>query len=119
MREGGAEERDRTLARAELGEGEGEGARMNGAIESRIPEAEYRALPGVSITRLKELKRSPKHYRYRLDHPRETAPLTLGGAAHVACLEPERFDRDFATWTRRTASGAMAPRKGQWWDAFC
>jgi hypothetical protein len=91
---------------------------MKGSIESRVPEAEYRALPGVSITRLKELKRSPKHYRYRLDHPRESAPLQLGRAAHVACLEPERFDRDYAVWMRRTASGAMAPRKGQWWDGF-
>lgn len=88
-------------------------------IRSRIPYEEYRALPGTSITGLKEIRRSPLHYRYALAHPKEAPPLRLGTAAHVATLEPERFDRQFAIWSRRSEkSGNLCPRNGQWWDAF-
>jgi hypothetical protein len=88
------------------------------SILSRVPRDEYDALVGLSITRLKELRRSPQHYQHALVHPKESAPLTLGIATHVAVLEPERFDRDFAIWDRRTDSGRLAPRNGKWWDAF-
>ena len=88
------------------------------AIQSRVPWDDYLALPGVSITRLKELGRSPQHYRYRLANPKETTPLSLGRAAHCAVLEPERFARDHAIWERRTEAGVMAPRQGKHWDAF-
>jgi hypothetical protein len=87
-------------------------------IRSRVPWEEYAALPGVSITRLKELGRSPQHYAYRLDHPKETPALRLGTAAHTAVLEPERFERQFGVWARRTDGGNLAPRRGQYWDAF-
>lgn len=79
---------------------------------------DYLALPGVSITRLKELRRSPMHYRHRLQHPKESPALSFGRAAHCAVLEPARFEADHAVWSRRTASGGMAPRNGQWWEAF-
>lgn len=87
-------------------------------IQSRVPAAEYHAMDRISYSRLKELKHSAQRYQYRLDHPMVTAPLTLGQAAHCATLEPERFKRDFAVWTRRTEAGKMAPRNGQWWEAF-
>jgi hypothetical protein len=83
-----------------------------------MPWDEYAALPGASITRLKELKRSPLHYKHALTHPREGRALTIGSAGHCAILEPERFDRDHAVWAERTEGGAMAPRKGKKWDAF-
>lgn len=88
------------------------------AIHSRVPWDEYLTTPGTSITRLKELRRSAQHYRYRLEHPKETTPLTLGRASHCAVLEPERFNTDHAVWTRRTESGNLAPRNGKWWDTF-
>lgn len=87
-------------------------------IQSRVPWEDYLALPGASITRLKELRRSPLHYRHRLQHPKETPALSLGRAAHCAVLEPERFDRDHAVWKRRTRSEAMAPRNGKAWEEF-
>lgn len=87
-------------------------------LQFNVPWDDYLALPGVSITRLKELGRSPLHYRHRLLHPKESAPLTLGRAAHCAVLEPARFERDHAVWSRRTGSGNLAPRNGKWWDAF-
>jgi hypothetical protein len=93
--------------------------RFEVGIRSRVPESEYRSLDGISITRLKELQRSPKHYQYRLKSPAKTAPLTLGTAAHVAVLEPERFPSQFAVWSRRSEkTGNLCPRNGQWWEEF-
>ena len=91
---------------------------MTGEIISRMPVDEYRAIDALNITRLKELRRSPMHYRYAQLYPKVTDPLILGVAAHVAVLEPERFERQFAVWDRRTDAGAMAPRRGQYWDEF-
>lgn len=87
-------------------------------IASRMPYREYRALRGISITRLKELKRSPKHYKHRLASPKETPSMKLGTAAHTAVLEPERFGREYAIWGERTESGNLRPRNGKYWDAF-
>jgi PDDEXK-like domain of unknown function (DUF3799) len=83
-----------------------------------LPEPEYRALPALSISRLKEIKRSPLHYKHSLTHSRKSAAMTLGTAAHMAVLEPARFATSYAVWTARTSAGAMAPRKGSAWDAF-
>lgn len=91
---------------------------MNGTITSRQPFGDYLAAPGISISRLKEMKRSPQHYQHRLTHPYVSDALTLGTACHCATLEPERFGQQYAVWSRRTDAGAMAPRKGQFWDAF-
>lgn len=88
------------------------------AIESRIPWDDYVAIEAISITRLKELRRSPMHYLYRKSHPKDTAPLTLGRAAHCATLEPDRFMAEHAIWTRRTESGNLGPRNGKHWEAF-
>lgn len=87
-------------------------------IASRMPYREYQALHGRSITQLKELKRSPRHYKYRLANPKETVALKLGTAAHTAVLEPERFSRDYAIWAERTESGNLRPRNGKFWDTF-
>lgn len=90
-----------------------------GTIRSRVPMAEYQAMPGVGITRLKELKRSGLHYQHRLEHPKLTQPLTLGQAAHCSTLEPERFPQQFAIWRRRSENtGNLCPRNGQHWDTF-
>lgn len=87
-------------------------------IQSRVPREEYDAVQAISITRLKHLLRSPQHYQYALEHPKESAVMTVGIATHVAVLEPERFLNEFAIWDRRTDSGRAAPRNGKWWDAF-
>jgi hypothetical protein len=87
-------------------------------IQSRLPRPEYQRIEAISITRLKELRRSPQHYQWALAHPKDSAPMTLGIATHVAVLEPERFERDFAIWERRTDADASAPRRGQYWDEF-
>lgn len=90
----------------------------NTGITKGVPWAEYLEIPGISITRLKEIDRSPMHYLHRLKHPKQSKPLTFGRAAHVAVLEPDRFSRDHAVWRRRTDSGRLAPRNGQHYDKF-
>lgn len=82
----------------------------------RAGECDYDAIEAVNISSLLWMAKSAKHY---LAQPRKsTKPLSLGTAAHCATLEPDRFERDFAAWDRRTASGNLAPRNGQYWDAF-
>ena len=87
-------------------------------IRSRVSIDEYVKLPGLNISTLKEIKRSPMHYKYRLENPKQTKPMTLGTAAHMAALEPDRFATHYAIWSNRTASGNLAPRNGAKWDEF-
>lgn len=91
---------------------------MTGKITSRMPAAEYHSLPGVSITRLKNMKRSALHYRHFLAAPPQSSPMTLGTASHCSVLEPERFGREYAMWSRRSKSGSLCPRTGQFWESF-
>lgn len=91
---------------------------MSPSIQSRLSREDYDATKATSITRLKELRRSPLHYRHAINHPKESPSLTLGIATHVAVLEPERFEKDYAVWTNRTDAGACSPRRGKVWDEF-
>lgn len=63
----------------------------------------------VSSTALKELMRSPAHFRHYLDSERvEKACYKIGTAIHCALLEPDRFKREYITspeFNRRTKEG--------------
>lgn len=83
-----------------------------------MPRAEYDAIQALNISRLKNIKRSPQHYLHALTHPTTRPCLIQGNAVHVAVLEPERYEMDFCVWDRTTKAGAMAPRRGQHWEAF-
>ncbi len=87
-------------------------------IVSREPRAIYDTVQALNISRLKAIKRSPLHYHHALENPRQSARMTLGTAAHVAVLEPERFVQEFAIWNRKTASGRAATRNGGAWEGF-
>lgn len=64
-------------------------------------------------SRLKNLGRSPAHYRHALLEPREdTSALRNGRANHVAVFEPQRFAGLVTVW-----EGGR--RAGKVWDAFC
>jgi len=52
----------------------------------------YFADPAVSNSDLKLLRRSPAHFKYLKDNPKETTPaMAAGKSLHCAILEPERF----------------------------
>ena len=74
-----------------------------------MTEAEYRADPGVNTSTLFEMRKSPAHYKYLLDHPPEdTAALKFGRALHSAVLTPSAYKKEYAIAPdvdRRTNSG--------------
>lgn len=73
---------------------------------------DYLKIDAVNWSTLKEMRRSPLHYKYRLSSPRkDTATLRAGRAAHTAVFEPDRFLLDYAMF-----DGAV--RRGKAWDAF-
>jgi len=58
-------------------------------ISHDMPDAEYRALPGLSQSALKALARSPAHFREAQDHPIEpTEAMQLGRIIHHLALTP-------------------------------
>ena len=56
-----------------------------------MTEQEYRQAPGINISSLKVMERSPAHYRAALDEPNEsTAAQVFGTVLHAVVLEPTR-----------------------------
>lgn len=81
--------------------------------------AEYLSWPALSSHQIGVMiDESPKHYRFRLDRPREaTESMILGAAAHCAVFEPGRFDVEYVarpeSINRRTKQGKLD------WENFC
>lgn len=74
---------------------------------------EYLKIDAVNFSTLKEMRRSPRHYQYRVKNPRKDTPrLGLGRGAHTAVFEPDRFLVDYALF-------AGERRYGKEWDACC
>ena len=81
-----------------------------------MTEKEYREHPGVNKSTLWELRKSPLHYKYALEHPQKDTPaLKFGRAFHMAVLQPEEFKKTYAVAPdidRRTKQGKEE------WQAF-
>lgn len=79
----------------------------------RIPFSEYAEIKAVNWSTLKEMRRSPRHYRHILAVARaDTASLKLGRATHTAIFEPDRLPLDYVVWMG-------GRRAGREWAAFC
>lgn len=83
-----------------------------------VPYEKYVQQKAVNFSSLKEMARSPMHYRHRLEKPKESDALTLGISAHTSILEPAKFMTQYVLWDERTDGGAVRPRRGKDWDAF-
>ena len=74
-----------------------------------MTEEQYRAAPGVNKSTLWELRKSPAHYKYALEHPtKDTPALRFGRALHSAILQPWDFEMSYAIMPnidRRTKDG--------------
>lgn len=57
----------------------------------RVPIDLYHAGPGISSTGLKEILKSPAHYRAYLDGQEDSAAFRLGRLVHMRLLEPEVY----------------------------
>ena len=86
------------------------------ALRVNVPFARYLEMPGTNASFLKRFARSPAHAQASVTVSGDA--VEFGSAAHCAVLEPERFDRDYVVWDRRTESGSTAPRRGKAWDEF-
>lgn len=79
----------------------------------KISNKEYRQMEGISKSSLELFKKSPLHYKYSLENPKEDTPsLLFGRAAHKYILEKEDFFNEFVIAPdidRRTKAG-----KEQW-----
>jgi hypothetical protein len=72
----------------------------------------YAAIPATNWSLLKEMAKSPAHYRYRQDEPRPDTPaMAMGRAVHCAVLEPDAFPLDFTVWRG-------GRRQGKTWESF-
>lgn len=76
-----------------------------------ITNKEYRSKTGISKSSLELFKKSPLHYKYSIENPKEDTPsLLFGRAAHKYILEKETFAEEFAVAPkvdRRTGEGKM------------
>jgi len=97
---------------------DGDRGESAGTLQFSVPFETYKSMSGINVSSLKELRRSPLHYRHRLTHPATSDALTLGTAAHIATLEPARYAQAVSVWDRKTDTGRAAPRNGKAWDAF-
>lgn len=74
-----------------------------------MSNADYRKAEGISSTDLKEIVKSPAHFRYWKDNPTEDTPsLVFGRAVHKYVLEMDDFFTEFAVAPnvdRRTKAG--------------
>ena len=78
-------------------------------IKKDIPQMIYRGDPALSRSDIFEMRKSPMHFRYALDHPREeTTAMAFGTALHCYVLEPEKFAERYVICEkidRRTTAG--------------
>lgn len=74
---------------------------------------QYAELEGVNWSRLRAIRKSALHFRYKLQHPQddEAKHLRIGSVTHAYLLEPETVERRFVVWTGKV-------RNGKKWDEF-
>jgi len=61
-----------------------------------LTEQEYRESSRLNASGLKELYRSPAHFKYWLDNPPEPTPaMEFGTAVHMAILQPDKFYKTY------------------------
>ena len=81
-----------------------------------LNRSEYEAIQALSFSGMKELLKSPAHYKAWLTRPREeTKALRIGSATHMAALQPDKFIHSYAMAPevdRRTKDGKAT------WEAF-
>ena len=88
----------------------------NYGLRSGLSYEKYSEIRAVNRSLLEKMMRSPAHAREYMLNPQEpTAAQKIGQAVHVAILEPEKFQAEYAVAPpidRRTKAGKEA------WDAF-
>lgn len=84
--------------------------------------AHYAAIDGVRHSQLKEMAKSPLHYRHGLEHPREdTDAFRWGRIVHTATLEPHLLTLEYVLREHGIIDPVIwehGDRRGNAWLAF-
>jgi hypothetical protein len=79
-----------------------------------LSSEDYHKHAAVGSSSLKKVLRSPAHYKYDLENPSEATPSQeFGTAAHMALLEPDKFQEMMAIKPKFSGTGARA-KQDQW-----
>lgn len=74
-----------------------------------MTDRDYNEIPAVRRSDLWEIRKSPAHFKYKVDHPQPPTPaLLFGTAAHKYILETDLFWKEYALAPevdRRTKAG--------------
>ncbi len=83
-----------------------------GILIQNMSFEQYSEAPGIRSSDLQMMRRSPAHYRYEKDNPKEATPaMVKGQAMHKALLEPGDFLKNMVVkpeMDRRTKEGKIA-----------
>lgn len=84
-----------------------------------LPFEAYCALPFEHSSLLKEMRRSPLHYRWRRDCPLpDSDTFRVGRATHASCFEPDTFRDRYTYYPSTNEQGQKQNRAGKKWDDF-
>jgi hypothetical protein len=75
-----------------------------------MPHDDYRAAPGLNYSGISSLKRTPKTFKHRLEHPaKQTPAMYRGGLAHTILFEKGAIDRLYKApdVNKRTNAGKL------------
>jgi hypothetical protein len=70
---------------------------------------DYNDIDAIRFSRLKRMDISPRHYKEYAQ--KETEPMRVGRALHLAVLEPGRYPHEVAVWEGKV-------RRGSAWELF-
>jgi hypothetical protein len=71
--------------------------------------SDYNDIDAIRFSRLKRMDISPRHYKEYAQ--KETEPMRVGRALHLAVLEPGRYPHEVAVWEGKV-------RRGSAWELF-
>lgn len=83
-------------------------------IHDTMTGTEYHSTGGISKSGLDLIAKSPAHYRFALDHPREETPaMQKGSLVHAMVLEPQSVSELYAVMPP-----SIKQKRGKEWEAF-
>jgi exodeoxyribonuclease VIII len=88
-------------------------------MTGQIDFATYLGIDAVNWSTLKDLRRSPLHYKHRISSTKkETTGMRKGRVGHTAVFEPDRLALDYAVFTDVNKAGKVV-RSGNVYKDFC
>lgn len=88
-------------------------------LHAGVPYDVYARWDAINHSILKLYARSPLHAREEMMHPKEPTPaMEFGHAAHLAILEPERFETEVLLVPESAPAERRSKADKKWWADF-